>query len=206
MPLEGFDASSGTLRFAEAAAQKSFAFLKVTDGVGSLNKWLDALSTGLRGAGMKLLGGYHFLRVRHGRAQDADAQAREFVAHRKAACVDALPAMLDVELGEPGCSNRTATREEIREAVELFIATYRELTDDGLWGYSSPGEIGVMGLALIPAFTELPLVVADYEAAEHVPHPFTAVMWQYRGDVLAFGGVIDLLRFNGCLDDLTKQK
>lgn len=203
--IEGIDVSSGTLRFGAVAAEKSFAFIKVSDGVGSLNRWLDVLSTGLRGAGMRALGGYHFLRVRHGRAQDADEQAREFVAHRIAAGVDVLPAILDVEFGEgldSPVSNRHATVDEIRAAVEQFIATFRSLTSDTLWGYSSPGEIGTMGLALIPAFAALPLVVADYEPTEHVPHPFAAIAWQYRGNVLAYGGCVDLIRYDGELADL----
>jgi hypothetical protein len=193
---EGFDASSGPLRYEEAAAL-AFAFLKVTDGVGSLNRWLDVLSTGLRGAGMKRLGGYHFLRIRHGRAQDADEQAREFVAHRVAHCVDSMPGLLDVELGETSSSNRIASRSETSEAISLFVDTYRTLTGDDLWGYSSPGEIGVMGLATIPAFTALPLIVADYEAHEHDPLGFNVVGWQYRGNVLAYGGCVDLIRLHG---------
>lgn len=193
---EGFDASSGTLNYPEAAEKAAFAFIKVTDGVGSLNKWLDVLSTGLRGAGMQRLGGYHFLRIRHGRAQDADEQAREFVAHRAAHSVDTMPALLDVELGESSSSNRIATRSETNEAISLFVDTYRTLTADDLWGYSSPGEIGVMGLAFVPAFTALPLIVADYEATEHDPLGFNVIGWQYRGNVLAYGGCVDLIRIH----------
>lgn len=208
--LEGFDISGGTLRYAEAAAAKSFAFIKTTDGVRDVNRWLDAHATGLRGAGMRALGGYHFLRVRHGRAQDADEQARECAAARANAGVNVLPLLLDIELGEgpdkngvvPAVSNRHATKAEVAEATNLFIDTWRAVSPDPLWGYSSPGEIGVMGLSFVPAFTALPLIVADYEAVEHVPHPFTAIGWQNRGNVLAFGGCIDLIRLDCTLEDL----
>lgn len=203
--LEGIDLSSGTLHYDEAAAAKAFAFIKCTDGVGSVNKMLDPHATGLRGAGMRALGGYHFLRVRHGRAQDAGEQAREYAVARANAGVTDLPAILDVELGEDmssPVSNRHATKDEVRQAVELFISAWSETYADKLFGYSSPGEIATMGLALVPAFTALPLVVADYESVEHVPRPFTAVMWQNRGDVLAFGGCVDFLEFDGTLDEL----
>ncbi|HEY1956667.1 MAG TPA: GH25 family lysozyme [Polyangiaceae bacterium] len=213
---QGIDVSgwSGNLDLDKIAAECAFVFMQATDGVGTIDKMLMPRSNALRGVGMgKVLGCYHFLRVRHGMKQDADEQCKQFLdARANAGCP--LPAMLDIELGEPGSSNRAATHDEVRAALELFIETNDKCLGGELFGYTSPGEGKVMGSYLVDAFTALRPAIAEYvlapghapatpPLAPKLPAPYTDwSLWQWAGNVMRFGGVVDLLAFNGTIDDL----
>lgn len=214
--IEGIDVSgwSGNLDLDAIAQSCAFVFHQATDGVGTMDKMLLPRTNALRGVGMgKVLGAYHFLRVRHGMRQDADEQCKQFLdARANAGCP--LPGMLDVELGEPGSSNRAATHDEVRAAVELYIETNDKCLGGPLFGYSSHGERLVMGLDKVDAFNALMPAVAEYVLppgqapatpthGPKLPAPLTTwSLWQYAGNVPRFGGVVDLLLFNGSIDDL----
>lgn len=214
--IEGIDVSgwSGNLRLEEIAAECAFVYHQATDGVGTVDKMLLPRTNALRGVGMgKVLGAYHFLRVRHGMRQDADEQCKQFLdARAKAGCP--LPGLFDVELGEIHSSNRAATKDEVRAAVELFLETNDKCLGGPLFGYTSPGEGDVMGTFSVDAFTAMPLVLAEYvlppgqapavpPTAPKLPAPYTNwAGWQYAGNVPRYGGIVDLLLFNGTIDDL----
>lgn len=207
----GGDISGGTFRYEAMALAWKFACIKVTDGVGSPNPCLMPHANALRGS--MPLSGYHFLRVRHGYAQDADEQCKQFMDGVANAGL-VLPPWLDVELGEPGSSNRAATHDEVRAAVELFCETYEASWSTPLTIYSSPGEIQAMGIDLIANIAQHPLALAEYVLAPgraptvpptspKLPAPWTAwAYWQYAGDVPMFGGIVDLVSFNGSAEDL----
>jgi len=204
--LEGIDASSIISAQATIAAGKAFAYLKATDGTGTLSKAMLPNANALRGEGLgEALGAYHFLRVRHGRAQDADEQCKEFMdARANAGCL--LSPMLDIELDENGgsVSNKWATKDEVKAAVILWLDTWAASSSQTVIIYSSPGEANAMGLTLLDELAAYPLACADYEASVHVPAPWTGPpsFWQYDGNVPACGGIVDLLRFNGDLSQL----
>ncbi|MFI4978538.1 MAG: GH25 family lysozyme [Solirubrobacterales bacterium] len=204
--LEGIDISSRITDAGKVARRAAFIYQKATDGVGTPSAVIVPNANALRAEGAgDVLGAYHFLRVRHGRPQDADEQCKEFLAvRREAGCP--LISWLDVELGEEGSSNRAATKDEVRAAVVLFLDTWHDCTEDPLAWYSSPGEANVMGLVLIPELALLPLALADYESTYHVPAslPSPPAFWQYQGTT-PFDGVAggaDLTRFLGSLDVL----
>src|SRR3954465_10260015 len=126
MSLQGIDISAPLGDYAAVARECGFVYIKATDGVGSPNRHLLPITNALRAVGMgRVLGAYHFLRVRHGMKQDADEQARQFMdARANAACP--LPPWLDIELGEEGNhNNRMATHDEVREARDLFFETWQ---------------------------------------------------------------------------------
>jgi GH25 family lysozyme M1 (1,4-beta-N-acetylmuramidase) len=205
--IEGIDVSSAALNYTEVAAAKAFVFQKLTDGVGSPCAAALPHCNGLRAVGMgDVLGGYHFLRVRHGHAQDADEQCRQFMdARANAGCP--LSPWLDVELGEPGSSNRAATHDEVKAAVMLWLETWEASCSDTVTIYSSPGEAAAMGLTLIDELARYPLALAAYNGGGSTPappHPWTApyAYHQYLGDVPMFGGIVDQVRFFGTVDQL----
>ena len=202
--LEGVDISSRVTNADALAASAAFVYQKATDGVGSPSSVIVQNCNGLRIAGKgAMLGAYHFLRARHGRAQDADRQCKEFLEMRSTAGCP-LISWLDIELGEDASvsySNRHATRAEVRAAVVMFVETWSQETGDMLAWYSSPGEAQAMGLVDIPELRLLPLALADYEEAFHVPAPFSSppAFWQYAGTSVFDGvsGGADRVRFFG---------
>lgn len=205
--IEGIDVSgwSGNLHYDQIAAACAFVYHQATDGVGTVDKMLMPRTNALRGLGLgSALGAYHFLRVRHGMKQDADEQCKQFMdARANAGCT--LAPWLDVELGEERSSNRAATHDEVRAAVELFLETWDASTSSTLMVYSSPGEMSVMGVALVPSIEKRPLALAEYTSKPFIiaPQPWSKwTMWQWDGNASAFGGVVDRVRFDGTIDDL----
>lgn len=216
MTVQGIDISSPLGDYASVARECGFVYIKATDGVGSPSPHLLAIANALRAVGMgRVIGAYHFVRVRHAMKQDADEQCRQFMdARANASCP--LPPWFDVELGEEGNhNNRVATHDEVRAARDLFLETWQASCSDPLPLYSSPGEIRAMGVDLIPGVESQPLALAAYVMApgyapavpvtspSKLPAPWTSWMFcQWAGDILRYGGVVDLVAFNGTLDDL----
>jgi GH25 family lysozyme M1 (1,4-beta-N-acetylmuramidase) len=207
MTIEGIDISSKVTDPVAVAAKAAFVYMKATDGVGSPSGVIVQNANGLRIAGLgDMLGAYHFLRIRHGRAQDADEQCKEFLELRATAGCP-LIAWLDIELGEEGSSNRAATKDEVKAATVMFLETWNVQTTDSLAWYSSPGESNMMGLVAIPELVDIPLALADYRDAPHEPPQFKPEMmifWQRRGTTPFAGiaGGADLTRFFGTVEQL----
>ena len=99
-----------------AAEGYAAAACKSGDGIGSPDRTLSAHVDGARAAGLAI-GTYHYLRIRHLRAQDARAQAREACAAWLAQGCE-LRLALDVE----SAGNEAATTAEWSEAVVDFVA------------------------------------------------------------------------------------
>jgi hypothetical protein len=213
MSILGADISS-PVRFADLVARGAqFAYHQLTDGVGTPNRAAVADCNGLRAAGLSNLGGYLYLHARHGRAQDADEQVKEYL-DLAANCGVTLPHWLDVESGE---GNALATHDEVKAAVLGALDAFsRYAPDDSVWIYTSPGEAVSLGVSLIDEVKAYPLVVAAYvvpvgkDAPEPtklpaIPAPWTSddvVMHQWAGNVPAFGGMIDRVRCLLTLDQL----
>ena len=217
--LEGCDVSywSGNLDYDAIARDMKFLYHQATDGTGTTDGKILERTNALRNVGMGgVLGAYHFLRVRHGRAQDAAEQCKEFLDVRaNAGCM--LPPWLDIELGEKNSSNRAATHDEVRAAVEEWLEEWEKQTTAPATDvpvYSSPGELQAMGVIFIPNIGLHPLALAEYNKGA----PFTlpaavAAVWsadmvmfhQYDGNVFAYHGVIDRTRYFGTLDSLVNR-
>lgn len=179
-----------------AAVTAPIVIIKGTEGVNYTDPRCLVLCAGARAAG-KLLGLYHYLRIRHGRPQDARQQAREFAAlYRR---VGATFAELDVERGE----NEDATPAEAQEAVREFVSEWKAILEDPLLVYGSPGELNSFEIWAVPELASLPLSMAGYSLiAPTPPRPWSAwVLWQYTGSGSAPGvyGPCDRYRFRGSL-------
>jgi GH25 family lysozyme M1 (1,4-beta-N-acetylmuramidase) len=199
--LEGIDVSSRIV--AEQLVKiPAFVYFKATDGVGSPSSTILSSAIACRSRGITKLGAYHFLRVRHGRAQDADEQCKEFFDLRAATGTDSIEAWLDVEFGEENSSNRAATPDEVRAAIEMFWDAWHGLTTDVLDLYSSPGEAAAMGIVLIPGVDAYPLAKAAYGGTQTPIAPWKSTRFhQYQGTT-PYTGVIggaDLTRCFGTL-------
>jgi Glycosyl hydrolases family 25 len=205
---------SAPVRFPDlVASDAQFVYHQLTDGVGTPNRAAVADCNGLRAAGLSDIGGYLYLHARHGRAQDADEQVKEYL-DLAANCGVTLPHWLDVESGE---GNSLATHDEVKAAVLSALDAFgRYAPDDRVWIYTSPGEALSLGVTLIDELKAYPLVVAAYvvpvgqDAPEPtklptIPAPWTVndvVMWQYVGNVPAYGGTIDRVRCMLTVDQL----
>jgi GH25 family lysozyme M1 (1,4-beta-N-acetylmuramidase) len=225
--IEGVDASSGSghLDYAGMAEKLQFVYHKATDGVGTTDPMLYARAANIRAVGMgSVFGVYHFARVRHGMAQDADEQCKEFL-DAKAKAQAPLPPWFDVELTSltpqaqkivnppkgaiVSPDDVDIVHDEVRAAVELFWETWDKVATSSpppvLPFYSSPGEIQMLGLDKIPGIQVYPLVIAAYNGGRPppIPQPWTSCAFhQYAGDVNEFGGIVDQVRFFGTIDQL----
>lgn len=230
--VDGIDASgwSGHLDYEKIAQELGFVYLQATDGVGTVDNSLLARANALRAAGMSdRIGVYHFLEVRIDRAQDAEEQCKEFLEARAKAGTPLVP-WLDVELRSlpkaaqiileqralvtPSDPDVMKIRAAVRAAVDGFVDAWARLLGQTLCGYSSPGEMALLGLAEVDSFTALPLALAEYAlppgqapatppTSPKLPAPYTSwAFHQYAGNVAAYGGEVDRVRFNGTLTDL----
>lgn len=218
--IEGIDLSGSNIDYAAVAASKVFVYQKLTDGVGSPCSAALPHCNGLRATGMvNVLGGYLFVRIRHGRAQDTDDQVKEFLDMREK-CRCPLAPWFDLEasglaqgvqpvLLDPHADPKAKAviLDEIRAAVLLGLETWEACKGGSLVVYTSPGEASMMGLTQIDELGNYPLALAAYNGGYHVPappQPWTApyAFHQYNGDVSAFGGVVDEVRFFGTLEQL----
>lgn len=202
--LEGIDVSSRITAASLIKRMKlpDFVYFKATDGVGSPSATIVQSATDVRSIGIARTGAYHFLRVRHGRTQDAREQCREFLELRARAGCDAIEAWLDVEFGEVGSSNRSATHDEVRDAIVTFLDEWQAHTSDAIDIYSSDGEFHAMGIVKISGIEAYGLAKADYRtSATNAPiPPWTSTrFFQYRGTTPYEGvaGGADLTRCYG---------
>jgi len=173
-----------------AAAGISVAWVKATDGLGSPDaRW--ALHTSQAAAAGLIVGSYHYLRIRHGRPQDARQQVREYLGRWRAHWQ--LRPVLDVESG----GNEAATSAEWSSAVCDAVAEVEQLVGVSPVIYTSRGEWEGRGLGALTSLDRCPLWLACYGATATVPKPWGEyALWQYTGDGVIPGvpGVFDLSR------------
>lgn len=177
-PIEGIDVSGHQQPIdwdAVSYAGIEFVYVKATEGTGYVDKRAAAHASGALAVGLEV-GAYHYLRVRRG-AQDADIQARQFIAmHRSLGCT--LRPALDVEAQ----GNEGRTFAEYLSACRLFVAiVHAELGVTPLL-YTYPGFWA--GSTLLQSATDLaecPLWIAQYtKRLPMVPKPWkTKLLWQY---------------------------
>lgn len=165
-----------------AGAGISGVIVKATDGLGSPDPHFGAHCAGAKSAGL-LRSAYHFLRVRHGRPQDAVAQADEFCDAYLAQGCELIPA-LDCEDGGKDTENTKATPDEWLAAIRAFIATTvarvgcRPMIYSYPWWWRSLGET----VAQADDLALCPLWIADYagHTTPIVLRPWTDwVLWQF---------------------------
>lgn len=163
------------------------AICKSGDGIGSPDSSLIPHVIGARAAGLAI-GTYHYLRIRHLRAQDARAQAREACAAWLAQGCELRP-VVDVESG----GNEAATTAEWGEAVVDFVAEVETQTGHSPTIYTSRGE---WRLTALTSLGRCPLWLACYGDVATAPAPWHAYdAWQWTGEgTIAKHGPYDLSR------------
>lgn len=206
--IEGIDLSSNQpVIDAEKikAAGITFAFLRVTDGVGWEDPKYRAHAAALQAAGVAL-SGYHYNRVRHFKPQDAAEQAKEFCGHYEEMQFTISPAIDCEPDGNAGTlgsewldSISTWCETTTNELGRMpFIYTYEPFWDS------------------LPALktsdlVKYPLFIANYNTlTPPLPKPWTDwALHQYEagagrilGHVDGVPGVVDRDRFRGTIEEL----
>ena len=193
---EAIDVSANNLAVNWHQVTAPIAIVKLTEGVGFVDKRAAALCAGAKSAG-KTLGAYHYLRLRAGKPQDGAQQARDFAAeYVKHGCEFAF---VDVERAE----NEKATPSEAHETVRQFGAEWKAILNDPLGIYTSKGEAQSFQLEAVPELASLPLWMAAYSLIMPAPpKPWTSVLlWQRSGSAQCPGvdGQCDRSTFAGTL-------
>ena len=168
----------------------SIAWCKATDGIGSPDARYQLHTTQAAAAGL-MVGSYHYLRIRHGRAQDARAQVREYLARWRSHWQ--LRPVLDVESG----GNEAATSAEWAQAVLDAVDECQRSVGVSPIIYTSRGEWEGRGLWALGSLDRCPLWLACYGATAVVPRPWSGyALWQWTGDghVDGVAGTLDLSR------------
>lgn len=206
--IEGIDVShyQASARFDEVAkAGIKFVLVKLGEGSHLIPPYADrsasALCARVRASGL-MLGGYHYLRGRHGSPQDAKTQAEDFFeAWQRERCEIAE---LDIE----SKNNEASMGHEMRDASTQFLDRWDQLSGrKRILIYTSQSEGDACLLHEIPGMSDRPLSVANYTKA---PKPLLPkawkdwVLWQYTGSgrVPGIDGDCDCYRLRGSLADL----
>ena len=173
-----------------AVAGYSVAWVKATDGIGSPDARYEQHARGAADAGL-VVGSYHYLRIRHGRPQDARAQVREYLSRWHAYWH--LRPVLDVESG----GNEAATSAEWSRAVLDAVDEVEREVGVSPVIYTSRGEWEGRGLGSLTSLDRCPLWLACYASRAVVPKPWREfALWQWTGDgsIPGVPGVFDLSR------------
>jgi len=146
----------------------------------------------------RALGGYHYLRIRHNRAQDAAIQATQFLTQwAKRGCT-----MLPIVDVETALNFPPATQGECQDAASRFVETVEQSVDVSPTIYTSPGEWRSMGLSSLTSLGRCPLWLAEYDSHVRCPPPWlSAVAHQFSGagSVAGVTGPVDCSELQGDL-------
>lgn len=182
--------------------------VKATEGINYVDPSCRDHCAGARGSG-KMLGLYHYLRVRHGRPQDARQQAHAFaeVLVRE----QARFAELDCETN----SNEACGSAEWMAAISDFTDELEQILNPQLTIYTSKGEwesFGGVRLASWDDLAKYQLSIAAYIGPHkdpRIPKPWQAWMFHqyaasagYLGRVVGVDGLVDRTRFRGTFDEI----
>lgn len=195
--LEGLDVSGfqpTTIDWGKVAASGvSFVIVKATDGLGSPDPHFAAHVAGASAAGLRC-GAYHYLHPRHGKPQDAAAQADEFADRYLGAGCELVPAVDCEDTGNEG-----VTPAEWLEAIRACTAQLEVRVGCKPMLYSYPAFWASLGPTLAGA-TDLAACMlwwAQYGvSAPHTPAPWAPklpAVWQYtdKGVVPGVPGHVD---------------
>lgn len=170
---------------------------KATEGVRYEDPCFVDHCAAIRDAG-RVLGAYHYLRIRHGAPQDAKAQAHEFAErYARERCEFGE---LDVEMME----NESATAAEAHEAVADFHSELIAILNPPMLLYTSKGEWEHWALGDLHIQWPLSLAAYTDSFAPKVPLPWVDwLLHQYTGKGVVRGvtGTVDRYRSKGSLDD-----
>ena len=196
--LIDISSNNGAVTFPVVASAGVKAVMhKATEGVGSFDSQCLTRCAQAKASGLKV-GVYHYLRVRHGRPQDAAQQAADYLKVWKEVSPDLLPCV-DVESAyntDPATTPAgPATQAECQQAVLEFVAAIRQATGYSPIIYTSHGEWISMGLAALSTLASCPLWIASYGDSATAPPPWTTfVAWQWSGSgqLPGVSGPVDL--------------
>ena len=190
--------------------------VKATEGVDWRDPCASRHAVAATGFG-RSLGAYHYLHVRHLRAQDARVQARQYLAARAALGADRVLPIVDVEtafnthvgsgpnVGQLLPPDLRATPAECCQAVTDFVDEMEQAVGVSPSIYTSSGEWREMGLGGLTSLARCPLWLAEYDAGVHPPPPWVvAVAHQYTGagTVAGVTGAVDCSELVGPLGAL----
>ncbi|MEC0181523.1 GH25 family lysozyme [Paenibacillus peoriae] len=179
-----------------AAAGKTFAFIKATEGINYQDNQFLANVQGARDANI-LVGAYHFLNATtvDGARQEAANFAR---AIESAGGRLDLPPVMDYENNPKGISTA-----QINEVARAFLDEVERLTGCQPMVYTG----NVFASKFDPTFSMYKLWVARYSTTQKptaVPAWNSWWAWQYSstGSVPGINGAVDLNEYNGTIDEL----
>jgi lysozyme len=194
-PVEGVDVShvQQSIDWAKvAAAGKSFAFIKATQGITVVDAEFSANWLGAKAAGL-VRGAYHFYQP----GDDPKAQAEHFLATVTLEPGDLAP-VLDFETARESASGSSEATQHLLQDVSVWLTTVEAATGRRCLLYTSPGFWNALGAH---DFGQYPLWVAEYgvEAPKAVAGWSTWTFWQYSesGQVDGISQEVDLDRFAG---------
>lgn len=196
--VKGIDVSyyQGTIDWSRVANDGvKFAFIRVSDGLGTVDTKFDANWAASRANGV-LRGAYQFFRP----AQDPIAQADLLLSKMGALAADDLPPVIDVEAD--GGLAPSAVAAAVKKWIDRVEAATGRAPIIYTGYYFWTDEVGA------PAFgADYPLWHAQYTSAmcPNIPAPWTRwAFWQYTasGSVGGIAGNVDTNRFNGTEDQL----
>lgn len=171
--------------------------VKLTEGVNFEDPKAKSHCRGTRDSG-RLLVGYHYLRIRHGKPQDSAEQAAEFAqVYLREQC---KAAAIDTERAE----NEGATSQEVHDAARSFATELFAILNPPTMIYTSRGEWLNWILESATEFGAIPLWLAAYTLTPIVPPPWKDyLLWQYTGSGSCMGvtGRVDRSRTRGTFDE-----
>lgn len=124
LDISAVQGNRGSVDFTQVQKNVNFVYLRCGLGIDDVDKWCMPFAKACRTTHLDF-GLYHVLYARHGRPQDAEKQAEQFIAHIRNTGSTLRP-MIDVERA-PGTEGCTAA--EWALAIRLFV---RKLVADGI--------------------------------------------------------------------------
>jgi len=191
--VKGIDVSyyQGTIDWARVRADGvQYAFIRVSDGLGTIDSKFEANWAGSRAAGIHH-GAYQYFRPN----QDPIAQADLLLSKIGTLAPDDLPPVIDVE--SDGGLPPAQVAAKVKQWIDHVTAAIGRPPIIYTGFYFWRDEVGA------PAFgAEHPLWHAQYTSAEcpNIPPPWQDwAFWQYTdsGRVAGISGNVDVNRFNG---------
>ncbi|MEO8702624.1 MAG: GH25 family lysozyme [Kofleriaceae bacterium] len=196
--VKGIDVSKyqGNIDWAAAKADGvDYAFVRVSDGVNTIDEKFDRNWAGTRANGI-LRGAYQFFRP----SQDVIAQADLLLARMGTLEADDLPPVIDVEANDGLAAGTVAAK--VRQWLEYVTPKLGGRVPIIYTGfYFWRDQVGA------PDLTTSPLWHAQYSSIEcpNIAPPWQDwAFWQFTssGSIAGIAGNVDVNRFNGTRDQL----
>lgn len=190
--IEGIDISSAqplTIDWNKVkGAGVRFVYVKASEGVDYVDPFFMRHVANAKRAGV-VTGAYHFLRVRHGKPQDASQQCDDFCKAYRAAKCEMIPALDCEDEGNAGC-----TVSEWLDAIREWVDRCKENLGVEPIVYTYPYFWSTLGSAVAKAedIGRLKLWIANYvtSPAPIIPKPWSDwTMWQDAASAGVIGRV-----------------